>query len=88
MVFASEPRFGEPWRAVEGSKIPADPIDPARNNSSPRFTAGRPVYDPKTLESYLAEDLALIHKVKPDVIVGDFRLTLAVKARGSPRFRI
>jgi UDP:flavonoid glycosyltransferase YjiC (YdhE family) len=42
---------------------------------------GSPVYDAKTLRGYVAEDLALIDEVKPDLIVGDFRLSLSVSAR-------
>ena len=79
VVFASEPRFGEPWRGREFEYRPIRSIPPDQFLAALR--AGRPVYDSKTLETYLAEDLALIRQVEPDVIVGDFRLTLAVGAR-------
>ena len=39
------------------------------------------MYDYATLKSYTEEDLALIDTVKPDLIVGDFRISLAVSAR-------
>lgn len=42
---------------------------------------GSPVYDAQTLRSYVAADLALIEAVRPDLIVGDFRLSLSVSAR-------
>ena len=42
---------------------------------------GRPVYDLNTLRSYVREDLQLIARHKPDVVVGDFRLSLSVSAR-------
>lgn len=42
---------------------------------------GSPVYDVETLRGYVKEDLALIERVKPDLIVGDFRLSLCVSAR-------
>ena len=42
---------------------------------------GSPLYDYATLKSYTEEDLALIDTVKPDLIVGDFRISLAVSAR-------
>ena len=42
---------------------------------------GQPLYDYATLKSYAEEDLALIDSVKPDLIVGDFRISLAVSAR-------
>ncbi|MCB1872551.1 MAG: glycosyltransferase [Gammaproteobacteria bacterium] len=42
---------------------------------------GRPLYDLATLEAYLEEDLAVIDEEKPDLIIGDFRLSLSVSAR-------
>ena len=42
---------------------------------------GTPVYDLPTLRRYVAEDIELIERVKPDLIVGDFRLSLSVSAR-------
>ncbi len=51
-----------------------------------RVRGGRRLYGPRILRRYLAEDLRLIDAVKPDVIVGDLRLSLAVAAplRGVP----
>lgn len=58
---------------------------PLRSISSHRFlqalAQGSPVYDEGTLRDYVREDLALIDEIKPDVIVGDFRLSLSVSAR-------
>jgi UDP:flavonoid glycosyltransferase YjiC (YdhE family) len=42
---------------------------------------GSPVYDTPTLRRYVQEDLALIERHRPDVVVGDFRLSLSVSAR-------
>ena len=42
---------------------------------------GRPVYDTETLRGYVREDLALIEEIKPDFIVGDFRISLGVSAK-------
>lgn len=44
------------------------------------LAAGNPVYDLQTLNGYVEEDLKLIAEVQPDIIVGDFRLSLAVSA--------
>ncbi|CAA0123486.1 PGL/p-HBAD biosynthesis glycosyltransferase [Halioglobus japonicus] len=44
------------------------------------LASGSPVYDLPTLSRYVEEDLELIAEVKPDIIVGDFRLSLAVSA--------
>lgn len=51
---------------------------------------GQPIYDRGTLESYLREDLRLLDEIRPDVVVGDFRLSLAVATplRGVPYFNV
>lgn len=41
---------------------------------------GSPVYDTLTLNSYIEEDLRVFDEIKPDLVVGDFRLSLAVSA--------
>lgn len=42
---------------------------------------GSPVYDAATLRGYVREDLLRIEQIKPDLIVGAFRLSLSVSAR-------
>lgn len=58
---------------------------PLNSISSAQFmhhlALGKPVYDIGTLRSYVQQDLQLIDRVKPDLIVGDFRLSLSVSAR-------
>ncbi|MDP2835273.1 MAG: glycosyltransferase [Pseudomonadota bacterium] len=58
---------------------------PLHSLSSERFlaalTRGRPVYDSETLERYVSDDLDLIDAFKPDLVVGDFRLSLSISAR-------
>jgi len=62
-------------------------LQPLRINSisSERFlaalAAGKPVYDAATLQQYVDDDLRIINQVLPDVIIGDFRLSLSVSAR-------
>lgn len=46
-----------------------------------RLEQGSPLYDLSILCRYVDADLALIDAEKPDVIVGDFRLSLSVSAR-------
>ncbi len=64
----------EPWKTL-----------PLHSISSQQFLQalayGRPVYDVETLRGYVKEDLMLLEKVEPDLIVGDFRLSLSVSAR-------
>lgn len=45
------------------------------------LASGRPPYNYNMLLDYINEDLKLIDKIKPDVIVGDFRLSLAISAK-------
>ena len=45
------------------------------------LAGGELLYDQQTLESYVEEDLRVIAAVRPQVIVGDFRLSLAVSAK-------
>lgn len=46
-----------------------------------RLEHGLPLYDLPTLRRYVVDDLALIETEQPDVIMGDFRLSLSVSAR-------
>ena len=41
---------------------------------------GKVVYGTKTLARYIDDDLQLLATIKPDLVVGDFRLSLAVSA--------
>jgi UDP:flavonoid glycosyltransferase YjiC (YdhE family) len=41
---------------------------------------GKSLYSVETLCQYVEDDLALLDRVKPDLVVGDFRLSLAVSA--------
>ena len=46
-----------------------------------RLAAGAPMHDTRTLRAYVEEDVATITRVGADVVVGDFRLSLAASAR-------
>jgi UDP:flavonoid glycosyltransferase YjiC (YdhE family) len=41
---------------------------------------GERLYDVKTLERYVADELRVLDEVEPDMVIGDFRLSLAVSA--------
>jgi UDP:flavonoid glycosyltransferase YjiC (YdhE family) len=45
------------------------------------LAAGKPVYDTATLRAYVEEDLRLLASEQPEVVIGDFRLSLAISAR-------
>ena len=79
IVMASAPRYrdfymGKPWQTI-----------PLESISSQQFlhsiSRGSPVYNTRTLRRYVKNDLEIIEKANPDVIVGDFRLSLSVSAR-------
>ena len=42
---------------------------------------GTPLYSAEILDAYVRDDLKLIDEVRPDVVVGDFRLSLSISAR-------
>src|SRR5690606_16983788 len=46
-----------------------------------RLSRGAPMHDAATLRAYVEEDLGVIDAVSPDVIAGDFRISLAASAR-------
>lgn len=45
-----------------------------------RLYNGKPAYQLKELQRYVLEELPLIYKVKPDVIISDFRITLNISS--------
>lgn len=54
-------------------------IEPAQFLAT--LDSGRPSYDVPTLIRYVEEDLAVLDELNPDIVVGDFRLSLSVSAR-------
>ena len=51
-----------------------------------RVANGKPPFDEATLHRYVADDLDLIARTRPDIVVGDARISLAASARvaGTP----
>ena len=75
---AHHPRYRDLLGPLALAEHDIHSIEPAQFLAA--LAAGRPVYDLPTLEAYVAEDLRLIAGIQPDIIVGDFRLSLAVSA--------
>lgn len=46
-----------------------------------KLAQGLPIYSAQTLTDYVKEDLSIIEEIKPDFIIGDFRLSLAISSR-------
>lgn len=79
VMLACDPRYsafasGGTWQRADLHSIPSAQFNRA-------LAQGAPVYDLATLEAYVADDRALIEAFKPDLVVGDFRLSLSVSAR-------
>lgn len=53
----------------------------AADRFAERLYRGAPVYETEELHAYVAADRALFADVRPDIVVGDFRLSLSVSAR-------
>jgi UDP:flavonoid glycosyltransferase YjiC (YdhE family) len=79
VVLASAPRYRELWRDLPFPVRPIESITGAQFLDA--LARGRPLYSADTLRRYVEEDLAVIREVGPDLIVGDFRLSLSVSAR-------
>lgn len=79
VVLACDPRYQAFLSAA------SFPIRAIRSIPGERFlqaaASGRPLYDLATLRAYVRDDLALLESVRPDVVIGDHRLSLATSAR-------
>lgn len=73
-----------PWHAKWVRAEGLDPL-PLECRSSEEFLraleTGRPVFDLATLRRYAQNDLRLLGRHRPDLVIGDFRLSLSVSAR-------
>jgi UDP:flavonoid glycosyltransferase YjiC (YdhE family) len=77
--FAVAPRFSQ---LIDDASLDCRPINSIPSEQFLQaLSQGAPIYDAETLSNYVREDLELIDAFKPDVVVGDFRLSLAVSAR-------
>src|SRR5512141_2173182 len=72
--FAAADRYPLDFAGVPVRKWPIDSITPEAFLSA--LASGRPIYSSATLGRYVDEEIALIDAVRPDLVVGDFRLSL------------
>lgn len=75
---AHHPRYRQHLGELSLTEHAITSISPAQFMQA--LAAGSPLYDLPTLTAYVEEDLELIATVQPDIIVGDFRLSLGVSA--------
>jgi len=76
--FACDPRFKDLLRPLPFPWRPLYSIPPEQFLNA--LARGAPVYDTDMLRRYVQDDLALLRDIAPDIVVGDFRLSLAVSA--------
>lgn len=78
VVVASDPRYASLEKPLNFA------FHPIRSITSAEFAQalarGKPLYSAETLTRYVENDLVLLDRVKPDLVIGDFRLSLAVSA--------
>ena len=75
---ACDPRYSRLFSKLSMTTRPLYSIASERFVNA--LAKGRAVYDTQTLGRYVEEDLKIIAEIVPDLIVGDFRLSLAVSA--------
>lgn len=78
IIVASDPRYINLSESVDYTFHPIHSISTAEFTHA--LARGKPLYTAKTLIRYVEEELALFEKIKPDLVIGDFRLSLAVSA--------
>ena len=78
VVVASDPRYTNLEAPLGCAFHPIRSIPAAEFAQA--LARGKPLYSVETLTQYVEDDLALLDSVKPDLVVGDFRLSLAVSA--------
>lgn len=79
VTLACDNRYQHLFPECEIAVFPLQTISNAQFNRA--LAEGRPVYDALTLRAYVRNDLDLMDKLQPDLVIGDFRLSLAVSAR-------
>ena len=78
VVVASDPRYVDLEKPLGCAFHPIHSIPSADFEHA--LARGNPLYGVETLTRYVEDDLALLDRVQPDLVVGDFRLSLAVSA--------
>jgi UDP:flavonoid glycosyltransferase YjiC (YdhE family) len=77
--FATDPRYNRLFPELSGCRTDIWSI--SSDDFLNALARGAPLYGRRTLMRYIEDDLNLIDEIQPDLIVGDFRLSLSVSAR-------
>jgi len=76
---AADNRYDEIIGPLPFQRIPLHSI--SSQYFAKKLAQGLPIYNVQTLTDYVNEDLRIIDEIKPDFIIGDFRLSLAISSR-------
>ena len=79
IFFAVDPRYNDLF--PELSDFRHDLWSISSEQFLDTLAKGKRLYSSEVLERYVRDDLQLIERIKPDLIIGDFRLSLSVSAR-------
>ncbi len=77
--FASADRFASLYEGFETQRWPLYSISAL--DFTRALSRGLPPFGYQTLKRYIEEDLALIRRIKPDLIVSDMRISLSISAK-------
>ncbi|MDQ6620484.1 MAG: glycosyl transferase family 1, partial [Pseudomonadota bacterium] len=78
VVVASDPRYAHLEPELAGTFYPLHSIPSSQFEQA--LARGKPLYDAATLADYVKADLSMLSALEPDLVIGDFRLSLAVSA--------
>ncbi|MCG5512187.1 glycosyltransferase [Ectothiorhodospira shaposhnikovii] len=79
VTLACDDRYLNLFDALPGDLRPLRTI-PSRDFLE-NLAKGKAVYDKSTLRDYVRSDLELLESTQPDLVVGDFRISLGISAR-------
>jgi UDP:flavonoid glycosyltransferase YjiC (YdhE family) len=79
IIFAADRRFDKLFDFAGMQREAMESVPSERFMRA--LAKGSPLYDKSTLKGYVEADLALLERTQPDLVVGDFRLSLSVSAR-------
>lgn len=79
IALAADNRYDEILGEIPYQRFPLNSV--SNEYFLKKLTKGTPLYDVKTLCSYVKEEIKVIEEFNPDFIFGDFRLTLAISSK-------
>jgi len=79
ITLAADSRYDDVIASVPYQRVSLNSI--SSQYFAKKIAQGLPIYNVQTLTDYVTEDLNIIEALKPDFIIGDFRLSLAISCR-------